>query len=68
MEHYQSWIKSYYAAGNEIIYRKELLLSNLCNYNDGYILVRDNITLKGVNRSEVIFKNYSLSALQKAIE
>ena len=29
-----------YAAGNEITYNKGVLKSNLCDYNDAYILVR----------------------------
>ena len=29
-----------YDVGNEIIYSTEVLKSNLCNYNDAYILVR----------------------------
>ena len=33
-----------YDAGNEIIYNTEVLQSNLCDYNDAYILVRgDNL-------------------------
>ena len=30
--------------GNEIVYDTEVLESNLCDYNDAYILVRSNIT------------------------
>ena len=29
-----------YDVGNEIIYNTEVLKSNLCDYNDAYILVR----------------------------
>ena len=34
-----------YGVGNEIIYNTEVLKSNLCDYNDAYILVRCNITV-----------------------
>ena len=30
---------------SEIIYNKEILKSNLCEYNDAYILSRANITI-----------------------
>ena len=30
--------------GNEIVYDTEVLESNLCDYNEAYILVRSNIT------------------------
>ena len=31
--------------------------SNLCDYNDSYVLVSDDITIVGENRAEVSFKN-----------
>ena len=34
-----------YGAGNEIIYNTEVLKSNLCDYNDAYILVQSDITV-----------------------
>ena len=34
-----------YGVGNEIIYNTEVLKSNLCDYNDAYILVRCDITV-----------------------
>ena len=34
-----------YDLRNEIIYNTEVLKSNLCDYNDAYILVRGNITI-----------------------
>ena len=34
-----------YDVRNEIIYNTEVLKSNLCDYNDAYILVRGNITI-----------------------
>ena len=47
-----------YDVGNEIIYNIEVLKSNLCDYNDDYILVRGNITIAGHNlATEVAFKN-----------
>ena len=47
-----------YNAGNEITYNTEVLKSNLCDYNDAYILVRGDITIAGCNNAtEVAFKN-----------
>ena len=34
-----------YDATNEITYNTEVLKSNLCDYNDAYILVRGDITV-----------------------
>ena len=34
-----------YDVGNEMIYNTEVLKSNLCDYNNAYILVRDDITI-----------------------
>ena len=34
-----------YCERNEIIYNTEVLKSNLCDYNDAYILVRGDITV-----------------------
>ena len=34
-----------YDAGNEIIYQTEVLKSNLCDYNDAYIIVTGGITV-----------------------
>ena len=34
-----------YSVGNEIIYSTEVLKSNLCDYNNGYILVGGNVTI-----------------------
>ena len=36
---------SNYAAANEINYNTEILKSNLCDYNDSYILVIRDITI-----------------------
>ena len=43
--------------GNEIIYSAKALKSNLPDYNDAYILVRDDITIIGHNVTQVVFKN-----------
>ena len=43
--------------GNEIIYNKEVLKSNFCNYNDAYILVKGNITVTVAPATQVAFKN-----------
>ena len=37
--------KSNYHTSNEITYNTEILKSNLCDYNDAYILVRSFITV-----------------------
>ena len=47
-----------YDAGNEIIYNTEVLKSNLCDYNDAYILGRGDITIIGDNRSQLAFTRY----------
>ena len=46
--------KSIYDEGNEIIYNSK---SNLFDYNDGYVLVRGNITIATHNSKQVAFKN-----------
>ena len=46
-----------YGVGSEIIYNKEILNSNLCDYNDAYILVRGNITIIEYQKARVAFKN-----------
>ena len=46
-----------YDAGNEINYDTEVLKSNLCDYNDTYILVRGDITIAGHPVTQVAFKN-----------
>ena len=50
--------KPIHGVGKEVIYNTEVLKSNLCDYNDGYILVRGDITITGRNiATEVAFKN-----------
>ena len=42
--------------GNEIIYNTEVLKSNLCEYNDAYILVRGDIfTIAHNSSAQAIF-------------
>ena len=38
--------KGIYGVGTEIIYNTEVLKSNLCDYNNAYILIRDDITVR----------------------
>ena len=45
-----------YDAGNEIICKTELLKSNLCDYNDGYIIVTDGIILLSGPTTQVTLK------------
>ena len=46
-----------YGVGNEITYNAEVLKSNLCDYNDAYILVRGDITVRVAGAKKVGFKN-----------
>ena len=48
-----------YFVGHENIYNKELLKSNLCYYNDPYILVIVDITSIGHQETQVAFKNFA---------
>ena len=38
----------------------EVLKSNICDYNDAYILVRGNITVVAALTTQVAFKNCAL--------
>ena len=49
--------KSTYDATNEITYKTEILLSNLCDYNYAYILVRGDVTVIAALATQVAFKN-----------
>ena len=51
--------KENYGVGDEIIYNTEVLTSNLCDYNDAYILVKDDITIIGDSGHGVAFKNFA---------
>ena len=52
--------KSNYGVGNEIIYNREVLKSNLCDYQDASILVRGDITVTAAPETQVVFQNCSL--------
>ena len=52
--------KTNYDATNEITYNKEILKSNLCDYNDAYILVRGDITVTAAPATQGAFKNCAL--------
>ena len=49
--------KSNYDASNEFTYNTEILKSNLCDYNDAYILVRGAITVVAAPATQVAFKD-----------
>ena len=48
--------KTNYDAANEITYNTEVLKSNICDYNDAYILVKGDITITGHPVTQVAFK------------
>ena len=49
--------KSNYDATNQIIYNREILKSNLCDYNSSYILLRGDITVVAAPATQAAFKN-----------
>ena len=49
--------KTKYNTTNEINYNTEISKSNLCHYNDAYVLVTDNITVVAAPATQVAFKN-----------
>ena len=49
--------KSNYDATNEITYNAEILKSNLCDYNNDYILVRRDTTVTTAPATHLAFKN-----------
>ena len=49
-----------YDVGNEIIHNTEVLKSNLCDYNDAYILVKGDFTVTVAPATQVSFKNCAL--------
>ena len=58
-----------YAARNKIIYKTEVLKSNLCKDNDTCILAGGNITIIGHSKAiQVAFKSCGLCVSQKLIE
>ena len=50
-------LKTHYSVGSETISNTEIWKSDLCDYNDAYILVRFNITIIGHQVTQVAFKN-----------
>ena len=62
--------KSNYAAANEIIYITEILKSNLCDYNDAYILVTGDISVIAAPQIQEAFKNCapSINVSQKLMK
>ena len=48
--------KAAYEVGNKIIYNSEVLKSKLCDYADSYILLRDDIAIKGPSVTQVLSK------------
>ena len=46
-----------YDVVNKIIYNTEVLKSNVCDYNDAYILVRGDITVTVAPATQISFKN-----------
>ena len=49
--------ESNYGAGNDIICNEILLKSNLCDYNNAYIVVRVDMTVRIAPTTQVAFKN-----------
>ena len=49
--------KTSYDAVNEITYNTEVLISNLCDYDDPYILVKVDITVTAAAQTQVACKN-----------
>ena len=50
-------LKADYGVENEIIYNTDVLKSNLCDYNDAYILVRGDIFIIRDNEHGVALQN-----------
>ena len=46
-----------YGVGKEINYNTEVLESNLCDYNDTYILVKGDVTVTAVPEAQVAITN-----------
>ena len=47
-----------YDVGTEIIYKTEVKKSNLCDFNEAYILIMGNITFIGHQGIQMALKNY----------
>ena len=52
--------KANYDVVNGIIYNTEVSKSSFCDYDNAYILVIGNITIKGHQTTQVAFKNCAL--------
>ena len=48
---------AYYDVGNELTYKSEALKSNLCDYNDAYMVIRGGITVTAPRTTWICFKN-----------
>ena len=48
--------KANYDAGNKITYNTEVLKSNLCYYDDAYILVKGDTTVTAARQTQISFK------------
>ena len=60
-----------YDVGDEIIYNTEVLKSNLCDYNDAYILVIDDFAIRAAPATQASFKknvHHLLNVLQKLMK
>ena len=59
-----------YDVGNRITYKTEVLESNLCDYNNAYILVNGDIAIIGHEVTQIAFKDcaYLLNISQKLME
>ena len=51
--------KANYDVRNRIIYNTEVLKSNLCDYNDAYILVMVDINVLAAPTIKIAFKNFA---------
>ena len=58
-------LKANYDGENETTYNTEVLKSNICDYNDAYILIRGDITVAAAGATQVVFK--SCAPLTKSI-
>ena len=47
-----------YGIGNEINYHTDVWKYNLCNYNNGFILVRGDITITAAPETQIAFTNF----------
>ena len=63
-------LKANYGIRNEITYKTEVLKSNLCDYNNAYILVRGDITVTPASEHKYHLKilHHLLNISQKLAE